>query len=76
MEIDMSIGFYRQGAPRLLSREEAARLIRPVAFAAIEALVGPHDPFTLDDVCPNPGGHQPIMSAGDLVCPHCQKVFW
>lgn len=68
--------FFRTGAPRALTRSEAEALIRPVAFAAIEILVGPFDPFNLADTCPNPGGHQPIMSAGDLVCPHCERVFW
>ncbi len=69
-------GFTRTGAPRRLTRSEAADLIRPITFAAVEALMAPQDPFGLDDPCINPGGHQPIPTCRDLVCPHCGKVFW
>lgn len=70
-------GFTRSGAPRPLSRDEAAELIKPLAFDAIAALlIPPTDPFGIESDCLNPGGHQPIPSCRDLVCPHCGKVFW
>jgi hypothetical protein len=34
------------------------------------------DPFDIEHDCTNPAGHATIASCGDIVCPHCAKVFW
>jgi hypothetical protein len=72
----MSIGFHRTGAPRALTRSEAAEIIRPVAFAAIEALMPPRDPFNIADPCVSPDGHLYIAQGVEIFCPHCHRRFW
>lgn len=34
------------------------------------------DPFGIAHMCPNPAGHQPIVSCGEIVCAHCGLIFW
>lgn len=71
-------GFHRTGLARALSRDEAANIIRPVAFAAVEALMAiqPSDPFGIDDPCVSAEGHLYTCQSGQIFCPHCGKRFW
>lgn len=49
--------------------------------AEMDRLIGrsmpPRDPFNVADRClVNPTGHDGTMSCGEVVCPHCSRVFW
>lgn len=61
---------------RALTRAEAAALIRPIAFAAIEAIIPPADPFNVADPCLSPEGHLYQREGNEVFCPHCDKRFW
>jgi|KBSMisStaDraftv2_1062788.scaffolds.fasta_scaffold3708690_1 hypothetical protein len=41
----------------------------------VAAMLPPPDPFGLDHDCLNPGGHDPHLSCGELVCRHCARIF-
>lgn len=72
------MGFYRTKPAGLADRAaitaSVLRLItaRDIAEVAAET----SDPFGLAHNCSHPAGHFLIPSAGDIVCAHCEKVFW
>lgn len=69
-------GFTRNRQPQALTRAQAAAILQPIAAEEIARIISEQDVFALDHDCLNPSGHDAIASCGDVVCPHCSRVFW
>lgn len=69
-------GFTRTKQPQPLTRAQAIAILQPRATEEIAAILAGQDVFGIDHDCLNPAGHDAIASCGDVVCPHCAKVFW
>lgn len=69
-------GFTRTRQPQPLTRAQALAILQPIASEEIATILAQQDVFQLDHDCLNPAGHDAIASCGDVVCPHCAKVFW
>lgn len=71
-------GFHRIPQPQALDRAGVSafvtRFVSELSCLAIEAR---QDPFRVDDPCRfnRSGGHETIVSCGDIVCRHCSTVF-
>lgn len=71
------MGFNRTPQPQALSRAQAVTLISSfVAEREIAQVLREQDVFLIENDCVNPKGHGAISSCGEVVCPHCAKVFW
>lgn len=73
------MGFYRTKPASITDRAAiTASVLRLITIEEIaEVTRETSDPFGITNRCPgNPVGHYPIPSAGDIVCAHCEKVFW
>ena len=69
------MGFARSPAPHVIKSAEIVSFIGEREIAAVFRAI---DPFGVDDACElSPTGqHAAIGSCGDVVCPHCSRIFW
>ncbi|EJN07918.1 hypothetical protein PMI42_07448 [Bradyrhizobium sp. YR681] len=71
------MGFHRQRQPAALSRVQAIDVIKTfVGEQEIARILAEQDVFLIESDCVNPAGHGAVSSCGEVVCPHCAKVFW
>jgi hypothetical protein len=73
-----STGLLRQHQPIPLNRREVRCVVIDfVAEQEAARIARGLDPFGIDDPCPaNPAGHHPHASCGEVVCVHCERIFW
>lgn len=68
LQIDTATSVRRQVSSRVKDLIPLAEIAQAMAEAT--------EPFSIEIICLNPAGHDAIASCGEIVCPHCARIFW